>query len=85
MVRSLNLPCMSIGKKQNFYELCRIMIDKKYQENGQGTKVIKMILEEIKKIEGCKEVYLSTDSENIKGKHIYDRLGFVNTNKKIYE
>ncbi len=44
-----------------------------------------MILEEIKKIEGCKEVYLSTDSENIKGKHIYDRLGFVNTNKKIYE
>lgn len=70
-------------EEDNFYELCRLMIDKKYQGYGHGTKAIKMILEEMKNIENCKEVYLSTDSENIKGKHIYEKIGFVNTGKMI--
>lgn len=70
-------------EEDNFYELCRLMIDKKYQGYGYGTRAIKMILEEMKNIKNCKEVYLSTDSENIKGKHIYKKIGFVNTGKKI--
>lgn len=44
-----------------------------------------MVLEEMKRIEDCKEIYLSTDPENIKGKHIYEKIGFVNTDKKIDE
>lgn len=70
-------------EEQKFYELCRIMIDKKYQGHGFGTKAIKMVLEEMKNIKNCKEVFLSTDSENMRGKHIYEKIGFINTGKKI--
>ncbi|EIW6614393.1 hypothetical protein ACSXC4_00355 [Clostridium perfringens] len=44
------------------------MIYKKY--HGYGTRAIKSVLKEIRNIEGCKEVYLSTDSENIKPKSV---------------
>ncbi|MGL5717060.1 MAG: GNAT family N-acetyltransferase [Paraclostridium sp.] len=70
-------------KEHNFFELCRIMIDKKHQGNGYGTRAIKSVLEEMRNIEGCEEVYLSTDSENIKGKYIYEKIGFKNTGNKI--
>lgn len=70
-------------KEYNFFELCRIMIDKKYQGHGYGTRAIKLVLEEMRNIEGCEEVYLSTDSENIKGKYVYEKIGFKNTGNKI--
>lgn len=27
-------------------------------------------------LDGCKEVYLSTDPENLAGKHVYEKAGF---------
>ncbi|MGL4373323.1 MAG: GNAT family N-acetyltransferase [Turicibacter sp.] len=72
-------------KEHNFYELCRIMIDKKYQGRGFGTSAIHFVIAEMKCIESCKEIYLSTDPKNMKGKHIYEKVGFINTGKKIDE
>ena len=65
--------------EHKFYELCRVLIDKKYQKKGYGTQAIGMVLEEMKKINGCEAVYLSTDPENVVGKRLYERLGFRNT------
>lgn len=70
-------------EEQNFYELCRVMIDIKYQGKGLGKQAINMILAEMKKNKDCKEVYLSTDSENIRAKRLYESIGFVNTGKFI--
>lgn len=70
-------------KEENFYELCRIMIDKKYQGHGYGTKAIEMILSEMKREYKCNEVFLSTDPANIYGKHIYEKIGFKNTGKLV--
>ena len=70
-------------EEHNFYELCRIMIDKKYQGKGWGTQAIKLVLEDMKLIAGCREVYLSTDSNNLIGKHVYEKIGFVAVNRKI--
>ena len=69
--------------EEGFYELCRIMIDYHYQNKGYGTEAIKMILDEMKSRFGCKEVYLSTDPENIVGKHVYEKVGFRSENKMI--
>ena len=65
------------NESEGFFELCRIMIDRTHQGKGYGTQAIKMVLEEMKALEGCKEVYLSTDPENVVGKHIYEKIGFV--------
>ena len=58
------------NEEEEFYELCRIMIDCHYQNKGYGTRAIKTILDEMKSRYGCREVYLSTDPENTVGKHI---------------
>lgn len=71
------------NEENNFYELCRIMIDKKFQGKGYGTFAIKMVLAEMKRMWDCKEVYLLTDSANIVGKHIYKKVGFVKTDRII--
>lgn len=71
------------SEEQNFFELCRIMIDRKYQGNGYGPKAILLVIEEMKKLDGCKEIYLSTEPENELGKKIYEKLGFVNTGRIV--
>ena len=71
------------SEEEEFYELCRIMIDYHYQNKGYGTRVIKMILDEMKSRFGCNEVFLSTDPENTVGKHVYEKVGFRSENKMI--
>lgn len=70
-------------EKQNYYELCRLMIDTKHQKRGFGTRALKLVLDEMRRIPGCKEVYLSTDPDNIVGKHLYEKVGFISENRKI--
>lgn len=70
-------------EKEKFFEICSIMIDKRYQGHGYGSKAVLTVIDEIKKMDGCKEIYLSTDSHNERGIHIYEKLGFVNTGRMI--
>jgi diamine N-acetyltransferase len=65
------------------YEICRIMIDRKYQGKGLGTQAVQLVLDEMKAIEDCKEIYVSTDPGNTRSKHIYEKLGFVNTGRMV--
>lgn len=66
-----------------FYELCRILIDKKHQGRGYGTRAIQLVLDEMRSMDGCREVYLSTDPNNHRGKHIYEKIGFLPENRQI--
>lgn len=61
------------------YELCRFMIDHRYQGNGYGKEALKIIIDEMFNQYGCEKIYLSTDPNNLKGKHIYENAGFVFT------
>ena len=71
------------NEEEDFYELCRIMIAREHQGKGYGTQAIKLVLEELRAIDGCEEVYLSTDPENIVGKHVYEKIGFKSENKML--
>ena len=71
------------NEEEEFYELCRIMIDWKAQNKGYGTQAIQMILDEMNTRFGCKEVYLSTDPENVRGKHVYEKVGFRSEHRMI--
>lgn len=70
-------------EEEAFYEICRLMIDFHYQNKGHGTQAIQIILDEMKSLYGCKEVYLSTDPENARGKHVYEKVGFKSENRML--
>lgn len=46
-------------------------------------KAILLVIEEMKKLEGCNEIYLSTEPNNKRGKKIYEKLGFKNTGRIV--
>ena len=71
------------NEEEEFYELCRIMIDRRFQNKGCGTQAIRLILDEMKTRFGCKEVYLSTDPENAVGKHVYEKIGFRSEHRML--
>lgn len=72
-------------EERNFYELCRFMIDRKYQGQGYGTQALSLIVEEMKNKYNCNEIYLSTEPENARAKHVYEKFGFVSTGEIWYD
>jgi len=69
--------------EHDFYELCRIMIDHKHQGNGYGRAALIRVIDEMKKVESCNEIYLSFDTDNQRGQKLYESLGFQGTGKKL--
>ncbi len=65
----------------NCFELCRIMIDHKFQRQGFGRKALSLIIKEMSKNKDCSEIYLSFDPENHSAKKLYEEFGFENTGK----
>ena len=61
------------------YELCRFMIDDRYQGKGYGKRALQIIIDEMFHSYGCEKIYLSTDPNNLRGKYIYGNAGFVPT------
>ncbi|MGL4731016.1 MAG: GNAT family N-acetyltransferase [Clostridium sp.] len=66
-------------EERNFYEISRVMIDRKFHGKGYGTQALSLIVKEMKKQFGCNEIYLSTEPDNARGKHVYEKFGFVST------
>ena len=71
------------NEEEAFYELCRIMIDRKYQNKGYGTQAIRMVLDEMRVRFGCDEVCLTTDPENARGIHVYEKVGFRSEHETV--
>ncbi len=61
------------------YWICRLMIDHTCQGKGYGKEAIGLVLEEMKKVEECDAIYLSTEPENEKAIQLYESFGFVKT------
>ena len=74
-----------LSEEDNFYEICRFMIDRRYQGKGYGKKALSVIIDEMRKEFSCNEIYLSVDPENVKAKHIYEKSGFISTGEMLDE
>lgn len=66
-------------KERSFYELRWFMIDWEYQNKGYGHQALTMIVEEMKRRYACREIYLSTDPNNTRARHMYEQFGFAET------
>lgn len=66
-----------MGKK--VYTLLRFMIDVAFQCKGYGTQALKLIIEEMKTLDGCDEIYLTLTPGNTRARHVYHKYGFRST------
>ncbi|MFX3672916.1 MAG: GNAT family N-acetyltransferase [Paenisporosarcina sp.] len=65
------------------YELCRLMIDYRFQGKGYGKKSLQLIVKEMQTIFRCKEILICFQPENSKAKNLYENFGFKDTGKTI--
>jgi diamine N-acetyltransferase len=66
--------------EKHFY-LGRLMIDEKYQGKGYGKAATLAVIERMKQIEDCREIYLSFVPENTGAEKLYSSVGFERTGK----
>lgn len=67
------------------YELCRFMIDERFQGKGYGKCALQIIVDEMFCSYPCDKIFLSTEPGNDKAKHIYEKAGFVMTGEMCGE
>lgn len=63
------------------YWICRLMIDHTYQGKGYGREAIQLVVNEMKQLNGCETIYLSTEPDNEVAIKLYESFGFQKTGK----
>ena len=63
------------GKEGRLW-LDRFMIDGRYQGKGYGKTAIKIMIDRLVDEYKCKEIYLSTYSDNVNAIKLYESMGF---------
>lgn len=66
------------------YNIWHMMIDKKYQGKGYGSKAVKLCIDYIKSKPFGKsnDIILTCNMDNSHGIHIYKKLGFIDTGER---
>ncbi|WP_449539587.1 GNAT family N-acetyltransferase [Ferdinandcohnia sp. Marseille-Q9671] len=83
-IQLIGFTMYGLDNERNRYELCRIMIDYKYQGKGYGTAAVKEIIAEmIRTLPYCDEIYLSVIPNNKTAIHVYTQAGFKKTGEII--
>ena len=65
----------------NKFYLGRLMVDAQHQGKGYGKAATLEVIERMKKIEDCHEIYLSFVPENTGAEKLYASVGFERTGK----
>lgn len=66
-------------RERNRYLLCRYMIDIRYQGRGYGTQALPLVVEQIRRQYGCRDVYTTVDDENSRAIKLYRKFAFQPT------
>lgn len=65
------------------YEICRIMIDYRFQGNGYGRDALNLVIKEMVNQFKCDEIFITFVPQNEKAKQLYVSSGFKDTGKVI--
>ncbi|SDO03987.1 diamine N-acetyltransferase [Psychrobacillus sp. OK028] len=63
------------------YWICRLMIDYTCQGKGYGKEAVQLVLDEMKQLDNCEVIYLSTEPNNEVAIKLYESFGFQKTGK----
>lgn len=81
--RPVGFAMYGFSKDLNCYELCRLMIDHKYQGNGYGRHALALIADDMERRYSCDKIALSVLPENTPAKNLYERFGFHTTGETL--
>ncbi len=65
------------------YWVCRLMIDRYFQDHGYGKHAMQAVIKEIRKRPSCTNLKLSIEPGNQAAEHLYRSLGFVKTGELV--
>ena len=65
------------------YWIYRIMVDHRFQKKGIGKKAMELVIEEMKKLEGCTKIVVGYVSHNEEAKRLYSDLGFQDRGERF--
>lgn len=68
-----------LDEKTKNYWICRLMLDYTCQGIGYGREAGQLILDEMKQLDGCEMIYISTEPDNELAIKLYDSFGFQKT------
>jgi len=71
------------SRKYSFYEICRLMIDHRYQSRGYGRSALYQVIDRMRMEFNKPDIYLSFHSNNRVAKVLYEKIGFIDTGKVI--
>jgi diamine N-acetyltransferase len=67
------------------WEMCRLMIDKEFQNKGYGKEAVLKILDEMKEKFGKIEFFTSVEPQNIKAQKLFEKIGFSKTGEIMWD
>lgn len=65
--------------------MCRLMVDKNFQNKGYGRAAIATLLDLVKEKHGHVEFYTSVEPENEVATKLYESMGFAKNGRIIYD
>ena len=68
-------------REKDRYLLCRYMIDVTKQGKGYGKAFLPLVIGQIRQQYGCKDLYTTTDDENLRAISLYKSFGFESTDE----
>lgn len=72
-------------RERDIYLLCRYMIDERFQGKGYGKQALPLVVEQIRRQYGCRDVYVSVSEENTIACKLYSTYGFKKTDMRDEE
>lgn len=66
-------------QERSQFWIFRLMIDASQQGRGYGRAAMRLLIERMRAIPGCRQIYISYDPENHAARSLYTSLGFVIT------
>lgn len=76
--------CMyGYDEENKIYKIHSLMIDKEHQRHGYGGEALVLMLNEMKKIDGCNRVYITCLEKNDEAKELFLDLGFKEDDKVL--
>ena len=70
---------MGYYEAKEYYTLWKLMIDKRYQNNGYGRKALELGIDYMRERFGVSEIYTGVVPENTVAKELYKSVGFKET------
>lgn len=75
----------NLDRDTNRMEMCRLMIDQKFQGKGYGKKAVLKLLDLMREKYGKIKFYTSIEPNNIVAQKLYESLGFRKTGEIMWD